>query len=663
MAQRNVVAQKSKKMIAKETIDKVFEVARVEEVIGDFVHLKRSGVNYKGLSPFSNEKTPSFVVSPSKNIWKDFSSGKGGNAVSFVMEHEHFSFLEAIRYLAKKYGIEVVERDQTDEEKVAQNDKESMYILSDFAMKYFEDQLWNTEEGRNIAYSYFKERGFTDETIKTFRLGYSPDQWEAFTSHALKNQYQLEFLDRTGLTVVKENKQFDRFKGRVMFPILSMSGRVLGFGGRILTNEKNAAKYLNSPESEIYHKSKILYGFYQAKQAIAKADKCYLVEGYTDVIQFYQSGVQNVVASSGTALTVEQIRLINRLTQNITVLFDGDAAGLKASLRGIDMILEEGMNVRVCTFPEGEDPDSMAKKLSFEELQNYLNENETDFINFKAKLLTQEAGQDPIKKAEVTSEIVQSIAKIPNPIQQEIYIKSCASTMDVSERVLFASLAQILKKQQDKANKKYVEEQRKRPISLVAPPDKINPIERLEKEIVSLILIYGNQLADFEEYIFEVINNRVVEKKVYISRLVIDHIYMNLQNDEIEFSTSFYRDFYQDIIRFYQESGAWNTTKYLAQAKPEFIEEASGIILNNEKESLHQWDRKKIFVKTREFMLPEYVFDTILNYRLMLVSEQIEQQKELTKDPEIDAIEVLEHINKLFDLRKLFSTKLNRIVM
>ncbi|HKX85024.1 MAG TPA: DNA primase, partial [Flavobacterium sp.] len=355
-------------MISKSTIDAVFETARVEEVIGDFVQLKRAGSNFKGLSPFSDEKSPSFMVSPVKQIWKDFSSGKGGNAVTFVMEHEHFSFPEAIRYLAKKYNIEIEETVQTDEDVAEANEKESMYLVSEFAQKFFQNSMLNTDEGQAIGLSYFKERGFSSDTMKKFGLGYSSENWDAFTKEALGQGYKLEYLEKVGLTILREDgRHFDRFKGRVMFPIQSMSGRVLGFGGRILTNDKKAAKYLNSPESEIYHKSKVLYGIYHAKQAIAKLDNCYLCEGYTDVIQMHQAGIENVVSSSGTALTPDQIRLINRLTKNITVLFDGDAAGLRASIRGIDLILEEGMNVKVCTFPDGDDPDSFAKKTPHDE--------------------------------------------------------------------------------------------------------------------------------------------------------------------------------------------------------------------------------------------------------------------------------------------------------
>lgn len=392
---------------------------RVEEVIGDFVQLKKAGSNFKGLSPFSNERTPSFMVSPVKQIWKDFSSGKGGNAIAFLMEHEHFTYPEAIRYLAKKYNIEIEETEQTEDEKAKADERESLYIVSDFARSFFEDTLFSNEEGKAIGLTYFKERGFTEQTIKKFQLGYSPDSWTAFTDEALKKGYQLEFLDKTGLTIVKEDRNFDRFKGRVMFPIHSMSGRVLGFGGRILSQDKKAAKYLNSPESDIYHKSKILYGIYQAKQHIAKADNCYLVEGYTDVIQMHQKGIENVVASSGTALTPEQIRLVNRLTSNITMLYDGDAAGLRASIRGVDLILEQGMNVKICTFPEGEDPDSFARKTAYEDLVLYLEENATDFIRFKANLLMEEAKNDPVKKADTIRDMVVSISKISDLIKQE----------------------------------------------------------------------------------------------------------------------------------------------------------------------------------------------------------------------------------------------------
>jgi len=494
-------------LIAKSTIDQVYETARLEEVIGDFVQLKKSGSNFKGLSPFSDERTPSFMVSPVKQIWKDFSSGKGGNVVAFLMEHEHFTYPEAIKYLAKKYNIEVEETERSDEQKQAANERESMYLVSEFAQTYFSEMLWESELGKAIGLTYFKERGFHDETIKKFGLGYCLDQWDGFTTAAEQKGYQLTYLEKTGLTIVKnneadpeKNKKFDRFKARVMFPIHSMSGRVLGFGGRILTNDKKAAKYLNSPESDIYHKSKVLYGIYYAKQAIAKENNCYLVEGYTDVIQFHQRGIENVVASSGTALTPEQIRLINRLTKNITVLFDGDAAGLRASLRGIDLILEQGMNVKVCSFPEGEDPDSFAKNNALEDIEHYLSENAKDFIQFKASLLMEEAANDPIKRAETVRDIVQSIAKIPDQIQKEVYIQECAKIMTISENVLYSTLAQIEKKDRLEASKKPRVESK--PFEIVKNEkvgDKVDVQFELEQKIIEMLLLYGSKEESFED--------------------------------------------------------------------------------------------------------------------------------------------------------------------
>ena len=493
-------------MITRETIDKVFETARVEEVIGDFVQLKRAGSNFKGLSPFSDERSPSFMVSPVKQIWKDFSSGKGGSVVTFLMEHEHFTYPEAIRYLAKKYNIEIEETEVSLEDKIEANEKESLYLVSEFAKTYFHDTLLNTEEGKAIGLSYFKERGFTNETIAKFGLGYSPETWDAFTKEALSKGYQLDYLEKVGLTITREDgKHFDRFKGRVMFPIQSLSGRNLGFGGRILTNDKKAAKYLNSPESDIYHKSKVLYGIFHAKQAIAKQNNCYLVEGYTDVIQLHQAGIENVVASSGTALTPDQIRLINRLTKNITVLFDGDAAGLRASIRGIDLILEEGMNVKVCSFPDGDDPDSFARKNSYDDLVQYLENNAKDFIQFKASLLMNEANNDPIKKADLIRDMVVSISKIPDRIKREIYIQETARIMDISEQVLLNTLAQLVQKDITEAGKKQKQEQKafevvKNDNDVVNALPKVNRLFNLERDVIRILLINGNVVLDFEDY-------------------------------------------------------------------------------------------------------------------------------------------------------------------
>ena len=656
-------------MIKKETIDAIFEATRVEEVIGDFVSLKKSGSNYKGLSPFSNEKTPSFMVSPAKQIWKDFSSGKGGNAISFLMEHEHFSYPEALRYLAKKYNIEIEETEQTDEDKQLINEKESMFLVSEFAKKYFEQTLWKTDEGQAIGLSYFKERGFNNQTIEKFGLGYSPDRWDAFTAEALGKGYNLDYLEKTGLTIVKDDKKFDRFKGRVMFPIQSLSGRVLGFGGRILGNDKKMAKYLNSPESDIYHKSKILYGIYHAKQAIAKEDNCILVEGYTDVIQMHQAGVEHVVASSGTALTPDQIRLIQRLTQNVTVLFDGDAAGMRASLRGIDLILETGMNVRVCALPEGEDPDSLARKLPVNELRDFLQNEAVDFIRFKANLLMQETKNDPIEKANVIRDMVGSIAKIPDRIQQEIYVQECAKIMDISEEVLFSTLAQIGKKQLQEASKKH---QQQKGLEVVKSAEtsetkksQVNVEELQEREIIKILLLYGNYEAYFEE--MAMIGNdekeMVEEVSQRVKRKVIEQIYLNLHEDEIEFSNPQFREAYQNIISFYQEHNYWSLESYLSKLSPEMSAIITSIVMDDEKYKLDNWEGKNIFVKAKTDTLSQLVTENIYTLRLRLIHDYINQQKNdlIQKNPE-DSKEILSDIIGYTELTKTISNKLGRVL-
>ncbi len=654
-------------MISRETIDKVFETARVEEVIGDFVQLKRAGSNFKGLSPFSDERTPSFMVSPVKQIWKDFSTGKGGSSVTFLMEHEHFSYPEAIRYLAKKYNIEIEETEQSDEDKAEANEKESMYLVSEFASKYFQDVLLNHEEGKAIGYTYFKERGFTNETIKKFNLGYSPNQWDALTKEALGKGYKLEYLEKTGLTIVGEDKQFDRFKGRVMFPIQSMSGRVLGFGGRILTQDKKAAKYLNSPESDIYHKSKVLYGIFHAKQAIAKLDNCFLVEGYTDVIQMHQSGIENVVASSGTALTPDQIRLINRLTKNITVLFDGDAAGLRASIRGIDLILEEGMNVRVCTFPDGDDPDSFAKKTSYEDLVNYLSESSMDFIQFKASLLMKEAKNDPIKKADLIRDMVTSISKIPDRIKREIYIQETSRIMDISEDVLFNTLAQIAKKDVQELGKKQKEEQKafevhkNEPIALTSNVD----IQfELERKIIEILLLYGNREEEFEDVLLKANENgEMVEVKELNNYKVYQRIYLSLQEDETELANPVFKSIYNDLINYFHQNENFEMEHYLQQLPPEISNEVTSILMNDEREVLHNWETKHIYVKGKDQTISQYVSETILTLRWFLVNKIIEELKgSVTSEPETDNSETLSMVVDYLGLTNVFSKKLGRVI-
>ncbi|SHK73664.1 DNA primase [Maribacter aquivivus] len=660
-------------MISKITIDKVYETARLEEVIGDFVQLKKSGSNFKGLSPFSDERSPSFMVSPVKQIWKDFSSGKGGNVVAFLMEHEHFTYPEAIKYLAKKYNVEVEETEQSNEQKEQASERESMYLVSEFAQTHFKEMLWESELGKAIGLSYFKERGFTDEIIKKFELGYCLDQWDGFTTAALDKGYKLEYLSKTGLTIVKEDsnnpngsRKFDRFKGRVMFPIHSLSGRVLGFGGRILTNDKKAAKYLNSPESDIYHKSKVLYGIYHAKQSIAKEDNCYLVEGYTDVIQFVQRGIDNVVSSSGTALTPEQIRLINRLTKNITVLFDGDAAGLRASLRGIDLILEQGMNVRVCTFPEGEDPDSFAKNNELEDVMTYLNDNSKDFIQFKASLLVKEADNDPIKRADTVRDIVNSIAKIPDRIQQEIYIQECAQIMNISEAVLYNTLAQIGKKEEKNIQATQKEEQKAFDVVRNTDQEKEEKVDvqyLLERKIIESLMLYGNLKEQFEDLVLKendagdlVLEPELSEIKVY------EKIYLDLQEDEIELANEDFRKMYARLIEALNEKEEFSITNFVNGLEQEMANQISSILMEEERYKLDDWERKEIFPKSKEIGVAQLVSETILTLRCFLIKKRMTTLQNTTQDSATDHREVLEEIMNYIQLNKLLNKKLNRVL-
>jgi len=684
-------------LISQSTIDAVFETARVEEVIGDFVNLKRAGSNYKGLSPFSDERSPSFMVSPAKGIWKDFSSGKGGNSVAFLMEHSHFTYPEAIRYLAKKYNIEIEETEQTDAEKAMTDVRESMYLVSEFAAKYFQDVLINSEEGKAIGLSYFKERGFTNETIKKFALGYSPETWDALTKEALGKGYKLEFLESTGLTIAREDRPFDRFKGRVMFPIHSMSGRVLGFGGRILTNDKKAAKYLNSPESDIYHKSKVLYGIFQAKQSIAKLNNCYLVEGYTDVIQFNQAGIENVVASSGTALTPDQIRLVNRLTKNITVLFDGDAAGLRASIRGIDLILEEGMNVRVCAFPDGEDPDSFARKNSHDDLVAYLENNSKDFIQFKASILMGEAKNDPIKKADLIRDMVTSISKIPDRIQREVYIQECARIMEISEQVLVSTLAQLVQKDLAEANKKQKQEQKPFQVFRNPPPntgfsggdpedprtgppdgyypeepgypqetaEKVDILYGFERKVIEILLLYGSVEEDFEDVFLKADEEgnvkEVSEKRRY---KVYEKIYLSLQEDEVELSNALFQNIFSGLIDYYNQNETFSLDKYLMHLNPDFAQEVTNILMEDEKVTIHNWEGQNIFPKHKNVTIEQNVSDTIFSMRWFLVSKIIHDLKHsLISDPQEDNSELLMMVVDYSKLLNNFSKKLGRVVV
>lgn len=488
-------------MIPKDTVDKIIETSRIEEVVGDFVSLKRRGTSMIGLCPFHNEKTPSFHVSVGKGIYKCFGCGKGGDSVRFIMDHEKATYPEALRYLANKYGIEIAEVENTPEEQAINDRRESLYIVSAWASKFFQEQMFESDEGKSIGLSYFKERGFRDDIIKKFELGYSPDVWDALTQQGIKEGYDVRFLEETGLTIRNDNeKLYDRFRGRVMFPIHSFTGRVIGFGGRTLKTDKAVPKYVNSPESDIYHKSNVLYGLFFAKKTMRDADNCYLVEGYADVLSVHQAGVENVVASSGTSLTIEQIRLIGRFTKNITILYDGDEAGIKASLRGLDMILEEGLNVKVVLFPDGHDPDSYVQKFGSSAFKSHIEQNKKDFILYKTDILLKDAGKDPIKRAGIIREVVESIAKIPDGIKASVFVRECSSLLQIEERVLISELNKIRLGKVKKDSNSFTPQPEP---DLIPDHDELtNTLENddaQEKEIIRLLLNYGHELVHWDD--------------------------------------------------------------------------------------------------------------------------------------------------------------------
>lgn len=521
-------------MISKQTIDKIFSTIRVEEIVGEYVQLKRAGSNYKGLSPFHEEKSPSFVVSPSKQIWKDFSTGKGGTAISFLMEIENFTYPEALRHAAKKYGIEIEEdqREFSEEAKNAQSERDLLYKIHEVANDYFQNFLWEAEEGKSIGLAYFKERELKDDIIKKFQLGYSPEKKNAFTAYALEKGYAKEILEKSGLSIFPENAPngIDRFRERVLFPIHSFSGRVLGFGARILKNNVKTAKYLNSPETEIYHKSNVLYGLNQSKQAISRKNICLLVEGYMDVISLHMSGIENVVASSGTSLTTEQIKLIKRLTENVTILFDGDNAGIKASFRSIDMLLTEGMNIRVLLFPEGDDPDSFARKHPQEYVEKFIENEAMDFIDFKAEILLKEAGSDPIKKAEAIRNIVKSVGFVQNALKREVYLKEVSNKFGLSEQSLFNELD--VQRQVTQNQNQHVQQQKEHvPVKMDLVPledDKGDPflydVLFMESKLIDHMLMFG-----------DIVLKRTDDKDQEYQITVIEEILHHFEEEQYEF--------------------------------------------------------------------------------------------------------------------------------
>ena len=605
-------------MISQKTIDKIFSTIRVEEIIGEYVQLKRAGSNFKGLSPFHEEKTPSFVVSPSKQIWKDFSSGKGGTAITFLMEIEGFTYPEALRHAAKKYGIEI-EEDQveySEEQKKAQSEREILYKIHEVANTFFQENLWETEEGKTIALSYFKERELHDDIIKKFQLGYSPEKKNAFTEYALEKGYEKEILEKSGISIFPENSPngIDRFRERVIFPIHSFSGRVLGFGARILKSNVKTAKYLNSPETEIYHKSNVLYGLNQSKQAISRENLCLLVEGYMDVISLHQSGIENVVASSGTALTTEQIKLIKRLTENVTILFDGDAAGIKASFRSIDMLLSEGMNIRVVLFPDGDDPDSFARKNPRDFVEDFIKNQAKDFIDFKAEILLKEANNDPIKKAEAIRDIVKSIGFVSNALKQEVYLKQVSTQFGLSEQSLFNELGvqkQVVQQQKpaEKREANVVKLEKVQEFS-----ETINPLLVLEEKLVELMLKFGQfklfrKTPDNENYettvIEEIINHLEEDQYQPISPLnqrIIEEIKLGIQQNELR-SSDFFKTFMDE----------------------EVVTKTADALINAHETS--NWEKHNIYFSKEEELVDKIVKDVIIRHKREFVVKIINDLK------------------------------------
>ena len=643
-------------MISKDTIDKVFEFSRVEEVISDFIALKKSGANYKGLSPFTNEKTPSFVVSPSKQIWKDFSSGKGGNVIAFLMEHEQFNYPESIRYLANKYNIEIIETVETSENIEERNERESLFIINNFASSYFQDILLEKEE----INKYLLDRGLSLTTIKNFNLGYSTDSKNNFYKKANENGYSDKYLEETGLVIASDNKKIDRFRERIIFPIKSIAGRVLGFGGRIIDSNKKIAKYINSPESKIYNKSKILYGIYESKQFIVKDDTCLLVEGYMDVIQLHEHGIKNVLASSGTSLTKDQIILIKRLTSNIIVLFDGDQAGLSASLRSIDMILEEGLNVKICSFPEGDDPDSFVRKNRKEKMLEFINNESKDFVDFKLSI-NEDFKVDEDKKVSVIRNILKSISLIPDTLKQEIYIKKLSAVLEIDESSLFSSFSNIgISKSLNRSSKNLYNSKISK-VKVSNTRHTSSYIYQLERQIISILLKYGVEEIQFEDIILNKDEDgKLVEMKQNIRSKVFEKIYLDLQQDEIEFTHSPFKNIYKKLIDSFNNQETVSIDNFINDLDSNSSKIVSDILINDEKYQLHDWERKNIYVKKIGSELSQLVNETILNMRRYLIDKKINELQESKKYE--DKGDILEEVMSYYKLKKMLSAKLNRVV-
>ncbi len=667
-------------MIHKEDIDKIFEAARVEEVVADYVTLKKRGVNLIGLCPFHDEKTPSFYVSPAKGIYKCFGCGKGGNPVNFLMEKEQMSYPEALRHLARKYNIEITEEEETPEQIQSNNDRESLFVVSSFAQKHFTENLSNSDEGKSIGLGYFKERGFREDIVQKFQLGYSINKRTAFTDAALAAGHKFEYLAKSGLAIdfnkdeekpaeenepahpSSEKKYVDRFWGRVMFPVHNISGRVIAFGGRTLRTDKKVAKYINSPEMEIYHKSDVLYGIYFAKKEIIHSDNCFLVEGYTDVISMHQAGIENVVASSGTSLTVGQIKLIRRFSNNITILYDGDNAGIKASFRGIDLILEEGMNVKVLLFPDGEDPDSFSKRVSSEELKTFIKENSKDFISFKTSLLMGEVQNDPIKKAQLIKEIVESIALIPEAIYRSVYIKECSRIMDVQEEVLLNELNKIRRK---KFNEKGIPASQPSPETpnieeLEEEKRETNTVnaEHQERDIIRLLINYGNKIMQVDSDDVDE-DGKPIQLDISIAGLIIHE----LQHDDIKFENPLYKMVYDEFVSQLEKDNVPDYNFFTNHENTEICELTVDLV--SSPYSLSNWEQHSIFIIKEEDILKTSLNNAVYALKSRKIEIMIHDiQKQLKENPpEEEMMTLMQTQYSLLQAKKEFNKLLGRIIV
>ena len=637
-------------MIDQATIQKIFDAADIYEVVSDFVSLKKRGVNYLGLCPFHNEKTGSFTVSPAKGIYKCFGCGKGGNAVNFIMEHEQMSYVEALKYLAEKYHIPVEEKELTEEQRKEKTERESMLIVSSYANEYFQYQLWNTDEGRSVGLGYLRQRGISDEMIRKFGLGYNPEGWGAFTKAAQEKGYKKEFLVKTGLTIENEKGLFDRFRARVMFPVFDLAGKVIAFGGRTMTTDKKISKYLNSPESEIYHKSKTLYGIFHAKKSIVQQDRCILVEGYTDVISFHAKGIENVVASSGTSLTIEQIRLIRRLTPNVTIIYDGDAAGIKASLRGIDLVLEEGLNVRVLLLPDGEDPDSFARSHTPQDSADCIANNDTDFITFETKLLLGTAGDDPVERARLITDIVRSIAKIPDNIVRSVYVRETAHQLDVEERVLYTEIAKVRLKNEEQPSKVPATTPE---LQVTSPTRGATPCDIEESVLIRYLLLFGDSEL-YEE-----------ERNGYMRSVSVgEFIIRELAEDDLELLNPVFRTMQQEYQRQY-ESPSFIPARYFISYPDIKVSTMAANILSEPYELSKIWYKMDSFVETEQMKLGELLPKILDNYkmrRVEMLSRDIDNrilESQNSKDPS-QIIELLKRKNAINVIRRKLNEKLGR---